>query len=40
MRDKNGNYQVEIPSMPAMDDEALPEDSAREKKGAISPSAY
>ncbi|MCJ1302752.1 hypothetical protein MMC08_005556 [Hypocenomyce scalaris] len=32
MRDKNGNYQVEIPSMPAMDDEALPEDSGREKK--------
>ena len=38
MRDKNGNYQVEIPSMPVMDDEALPEDSVREKKGAISSS--
>lgn len=37
MRDKNGNYQVEIPSMPVMDDEALSEDPGREKKGAIFP---
>ncbi|KAI4133319.1 MAG: hypothetical protein LQ347_002210 [Umbilicaria vellea] len=36
MRDKNGNYEVEIPSLPVMDDEALPEDPAREKKGARS----
>ncbi|SLM35769.1 hypothetical protein LPUS_05129 [Lasallia pustulata] len=32
MRDKNGNYQVELPSKPVMDDETLPEDSGREKK--------
>lgn len=36
MRDKNGNYEVENPSLPVMDDEALPEDPAREKKGARS----
>ena len=36
MRDKNGNYQVEIPSKPVVDDETLPEDSGREKKGKIS----
>lgn len=36
MRDKNGNYEVENPSLPVIDDEALPEDPAREKKGARS----
>ncbi|MCJ1485186.1 hypothetical protein MMC06_005360 [Schaereria dolodes] len=30
MRDKNGNYQVHVPSMPAVDDEQPPEDEGKE----------
>ena len=31
IRDKHGNYQVQVPALPAVDDEQLPEDEGKEK---------